>query len=155
MQTPEPKPHSQRLRAGRSSIPQQVYLVTTVTASRIPHFSDYQAGRLVVNALKKTERSARTLAFVVMPDHLHWLLQLREGYTLSQVVGFVQSSTSRALNLAYLHSGRVWIDGFHDLAIRREERLRDCARYIIANPVRAGLVERPGDYPLWDAAWLP
>jgi REP element-mobilizing transposase RayT len=97
---------------------------------------------------------SQTRACCLMPDHLHWLMQLREGYTLSQVVGFVKSSTSRALNLRYLHSGRVWVDGFHDHAIRREERLRDCARYIIANPVRAGLVERPGDYPLWDAAWL-
>jgi hypothetical protein len=28
------------------------------------------------------------------------------------------------------------------------------ARYIIANPLRAGLVDRIGDYPLWDAMWL-
>jgi len=28
------------------------------------------------------------------------------------------------------------------------------ARYIVANPLRAGLVERIGDYPLWDATWL-
>jgi len=28
------------------------------------------------------------------------------------------------------------------------------ARYIVANPLRAGLVERLGDYPLWDAVWL-
>jgi hypothetical protein len=32
--------------------------------------------------------------------------------------------------------------------------LRHLARYIIANPIRAGLVERAGDYPLWDACWL-
>jgi len=28
------------------------------------------------------------------------------------------------------------------------------ARYIVANPLRAGLVSRVGDYPLWDACWL-
>ena len=32
--------------------------------------------------------------------------------------------------------------------------LRDVARYIVANPLRAGLVERVGDYPYWDAVWL-
>ena len=45
-------------------------------------------------------------------------------------------------------------DGYHDHALRQEEDLRAVARYIIANPVRAGLVERIGDYPHWDAAWL-
>ncbi|MBB5859537.1 hypothetical protein GGR69_001194 [Xanthomonas arboricola] len=29
------------------------------------------------------------------------------------------------------------------------------ARYLIANPLRAGLVARVGDYPFWDAIWLP
>ncbi|NJC47919.1 UNVERIFIED_ORG: hypothetical protein GGR78_001170 [Xanthomonas campestris] len=29
------------------------------------------------------------------------------------------------------------------------------ARYLIANPLRAELVERVGDYPFWDAIWLP
>jgi len=48
----------------------------------------------------------------------------------------------------------VWQDGFHDHALRREEDLKEVARYIIANPVRAGLVTRVGDYPLWDACWL-
>jgi hypothetical protein len=48
----------------------------------------------------------------------------------------------------------MWQKGFHDRAIRREEDLRAVARYIIANPLRAGLVRRVHDYPLWDAIWL-
>jgi hypothetical protein len=28
------------------------------------------------------------------------------------------------------------------------------ARYVVMNPVRAGLVSRVGDYPFWDAAWI-
>jgi putative transposase len=38
--------------------------------------------------------------------------------------------------------------------LRNEESVIDAARYIIANPLRAGLVKRVGDYPLWDAVWL-
>jgi len=48
----------------------------------------------------------------------------------------------------------IWQDGFHDHALRREEDLKATARYIVANPLRAGLVERIGDYPHWDAIWL-
>jgi hypothetical protein len=48
----------------------------------------------------------------------------------------------------------IWQAGFHDRAMRKEENLQAFARYIVANPVRAGLVNRVGDYPHWDAMWL-
>jgi putative transposase len=38
--------------------------------------------------------------------------------------------------------------------LRDEDDVKDWARYIVANPVRAGLVKRVGDYPHWDAVWL-
>jgi len=41
-----------------------------------------------------------------------------------------------------------------DHALRTDENLLNVARYIIANPLRAGLVTRIGDYPLWDSIWL-
>jgi len=48
----------------------------------------------------------------------------------------------------------VWQRGFHDHAVRREEDLQALARYVVANPVRAGLVQRTGLYPHWDAIWV-
>jgi putative transposase len=48
----------------------------------------------------------------------------------------------------------VWQRGFHDHALRKEEDIVSVARYIVANPVRDGLVRRIGDYPHWDAVWL-
>ena len=47
-----------------------------------------------------------------------------------------------------------WQSGFHDHALRTEEDVRNVARYVIANPQRAGLVEHVSDYPWWDARWL-
>jgi len=49
---------------------------------------------------------------------------------------------------------RVWARGYHDHALRQDENLRGAARYIIANPLRAGIVSHPLDYPYWGAAWL-
>ena len=66
----------------------------------------------------------------------------------------VKSSSSRTLNRAMGRSGRIWTAGFHDHALRKEEDVKRVARYVIANPLRAGLVEQIGDYPLWDAIWL-
>lgn len=51
-------------------------------------------------------------------------------------------------------NGQLWQAGYHDRALRREEDLRSVARYVVANPVRAGLVSRVGEYSHWDAIWV-
>ena len=88
-----------------------------------------------------------------MPDHIHWLIELKKG-TLENVMQRFKSRSARAVNQARGSSGRLWQTGFHDRALRREENVLAVARYIIANPLRAGLVERVRDYPHWDAVWL-
>lgn len=142
--------HGRQLRKGRVSVQHQVYAVTAVARDRIAFFSDFHAARIVIGVLREqtTFGRADTLAFVVMPDHLHWPMQLRPGQDLSFVVRGVKAISSRRLGY------RAWQKGFHDHALRHEEAVRDWARYIIANPLRAGLVTRVGDYPHWDAAWL-
>jgi len=143
-------PHGKDLRKGRVSLPEQVYHVTAVTRGRDPVFSDLRAARLLVGVLREAQArgEATTLAFVIMPDHLHWLLQLEGRVSLSKLVGAVKAVTAHGLG------GRIWQSGFHDHALRQEEDLVEAARYIVANPLRAGLVKRIGDYPHWDAVWL-
>jgi putative transposase len=65
-----------------------------------------------------------------------------------------KSYSARSVNAAISERGSLWQDGFHDHAIRREEDLRAIARYVVFNPVRAGLVRSLRDYPLWDAMWI-
>ena len=96
---------------------------------------------------------AQSLAWVVMPDHLHWLMQLEDA-SLESLMRQVKSRSSKAVNERSARTGQLWQAGFHDRALRKEEDLLASARYIVANPVRAGLGNRVGDYPLWDAVWL-
>ena len=49
---------------------------------------------------------------------------------------------------------RISQAGYYDHALRQEEDMQKIARYIVANPIRAGLVNKVGDYPHWDAIWL-
>ncbi|NWL22905.1 REP-associated tyrosine transposase [Pseudomonas umsongensis] len=144
-----------RLRTGRFSAPGQIYLVTTVVQNRDPVFRDYMQGRLVVDALKKAqeEELVLSLAWVVMPDHLHWLFELKNN-TLTCIMARTKSRITLALNRSLERDGSLWQHGFHDRAIRRDEDVPAVARHIVANPLRAGLVEKIGDYPLWDAVWL-
>ena len=142
------KPHGHALRNGRISLPGHCYLVTIVTHNRHPWFLTYDhAATAARNLYHHTVlSSAETLSFVVMPDHIHWLLQLRTD--LSEAVRKYKTRVSWEIGTS------VWQRGFHDHALRQEEDLRRVARYIVANPLRAGLAKNIGDYPYWNAIWL-
>jgi len=142
---------SHLLRKGRFSELGRAYLVTTVTHGREQLFADWRLGRIVVQELAAVP--VETPAWVLMPDHLHWLLVLGEE-DLGTLVRTLKSRSAIAVNRALGRVGPVWQKGYYDHALRGEEDLRSVARYVVANPVRAGLVERVGDYPLWDAIWL-
>lgn len=150
-----PRFSTRRLRLGRTQEIGGYYLITAATLNRRPVFGDWVQGRMVVEQFRRADESGntQTLAFVVMPDHFHWLLQLRSG-SLASLMCEVKGKSALLINQAMKGKGPIWQRGYHDRAIRREDDLKPAARYIIYNPVRAGLVTRAQDYPLWDAAWL-
>jgi putative transposase len=147
--------HASDLRKGRVSELGWVYLVTTVVDQRRPLFRDFYLGRLVVTALRVEHDvgTVESLAWVLMPDHLHWLICLRDT-GLEDVMRRVKSRSAVAVNRALEARGRVWQKGYYDHAARRDEDLQAMARYVVANPVRAGLVQSVREYPLWDAVWV-
>lgn len=147
--------HGKNLRKGRYSETGRPYLITTVTSKRIQVFKDLYAGRLLVSEIKKTICSgiADTYCFVIMPEHLHWLMTPINS-DLSIIIRQVKSCSAIAINRYIGSHGSFWQKGYHDHAVRKDEDVRSIARYIVANPIRAGLVKHIGDYPLWDAIWL-
>lgn len=48
----------------------------------------------------------------------------------------------------------IWMRGFHDRALRRDEDLAAMIRYVGANPLRAGLVAAGEVYPYLGGAWI-
>ncbi len=149
------RPRGYRLRSGRCSERGRIYLITTVTRQRGPLFSRWEAGCACARTLHAApaESAVTNIAWVVMPDHVHWLFSLDDG-ALDRVIQRFKSRAARTVNTAFGTRGAIWQAGYHDHAVRREEDIRDLARYVVANPVRAGLVGRVGEYPFWDAAWL-
>ncbi len=147
--------HGRNLRKGRVSEPGRPYRVTAVTFDRNPVFGSLYAGRFLVTEMRAVADAglAESLAWVVMPDHVHWLLSLKRG-ELSRLVQRVKSRTAIAIHKELGFAERVWQKGYHDHAVRAEEDLQALARYVVANPLRAGLVHAVGDYSLWDAVWL-
>jgi REP element-mobilizing transposase RayT len=56
--------------------------------------------------------------------------------------------------MAVFYQPLIWQPGFHDHALRHDDDVAEIARYIVANPLRAGLVARLGDDSHWDAVWV-
>lgn len=151
------KPGHAALRKGRVLLEGQIYLVTTTTLERQPFFADFKAGQAAAQSFedKAVLADAKLLAWVLMPDHFHVLLQLGEEISLQNMVNRLKSASARRANRAMGREGPLWAKAYHDHALRREEDLLETARYIVANPVRAGLVRHVSDYPFWNAIWLP
>lgn len=149
-------PGNAALRRGRYSESGGIYLLTVCTFRREPLFCDWRVGRLVVAEMRRLHELGwvDSLAWVVMPDHWHWLLQLGETVDLARVMNAAKGRSAREVNRRQDRVGPVWQRGYHDHALRRYEDVREAARYVIANPLRAKLVTHVGEYPLWDAVWL-
>jgi len=149
------KPHSRVLRKNRISEPGRAYLITTSSWNREAIFLNIGLGRLVADEIEVSDKVGRTItyAYVVMPDHLHWLFKLGSKQSLSSVVRRVKGKSSFLVNRARDSPDAVWQPGFHDRAVREEESLEVLGNYVVHNPVRAGLVEKIDDYHLWDLLW--
>jgi len=147
-------PRSSALRIGRVSEAGRIYLITFTTRERLPVFADWSKASVAAAALSSREAwgGSELLCWVLMPDHWHGLLRLGDGVSLARSVGRAKWLVTRCVPEP--EGTRLWARGFHDHALRRQEELIDVARYVVLNPVRAGLVSRVGDYPYWDAVWL-
>jgi REP element-mobilizing transposase RayT len=89
-----------------------------------------------------------------MPDHWHGLVQLGPTEALSELMRRVKAVTAREVNRHLGRQGTLWMRAYHERALRHEEDMRKVARYVVANPLRAGLVQSVGRYPYWDAVWI-
>lgn len=141
---------SPKLFIGRHSFIGNIYSVTTVTSERRPLFLTEEHARLAIAAIQDCEqnRLVASLAWVVMPEHAHWLFSLQRG-TLGSCMQRFKSLSARAINAYGSLHGAVWQRGYYEHRLRDENDSLVQARYIVANPLRRGLAERIEDYPYW------
>jgi REP element-mobilizing transposase RayT len=146
---------SHRLRKGRISIAGQIYHIRFTILNRQTSLS-FEAGRVFAKALNEVaeELEFELMCWVAMPDHIHMLIRLKNGESLGRVVRLIKGRSSKLINEYLGRSGSFWQPGYFDRAIREEEDVATVARYIVANPVRAGIARSVREYPLWDAIWV-
>ena len=117
--------HGCDLRKGRYSEPGRPYLITTVTYLRRPVFYDFPCARTLVSELRHLNDSGavESLAWVVMPDHLHWLF-IPQTQAVQSVVKQVKGVSGARINKRMGCTGPLWQKGFHDRALRKQEDIQ-------------------------------
>ena len=90
--------------------------------------------------------------YVIMPNHVHVLIEVADGWSLSRILHGWRSFTANEANKILGRTGRFWMEEYFDRYIRDERHFLNVQSYIRMNPVKAGLVADPAAWPwTWEA----
>ena len=87
------------------------------------------------------------IAYCLMPNHFHLLLKETEDDRLKETMQGLQTSYAKAVNKRFQKTGHLFQDTYKKIRIESDEQLLHLTRYIHMNPVKAGLVPHPEDWP--------
>jgi len=101
---------------------------------------DRRAASLVEEALLHFDGERyRLIAWCVMPNHVHAMIEMRDGFLLTRLLHSWKSFTAKEINKIFGTTGQLWFEEYHDRFIRDEHHFRASVAYIERNPVEAGL----------------
>tara|TARA_B110000211_G_scaffold118804_1_gene137588 strand:- start:306 stop:767 length:462 start_codon:yes stop_codon:yes gene_type:complete len=144
---------SQKLLLNRYSSNNQFYSITICSAQKATLFKTFNNACIAARGIMYMQNKVHNICYTLMPDHLHWLFQLRTS-SLPEVIRQYKSITTIKFNQLNNSSGKIWQQGYFEHKIRAEEDLLNQARYIAANPLRAGIVKKLEYYSFWDSLYL-
>jgi len=155
----------------RINLDNQVYFITTNTFKRKRVFKDDRNCKLFMGVLSYCQKryKFKLYGYVVMPDHIHLLIQPDDNYTISAVIQKIKSIFAKEFKLkikkrvaaslarggdsktiAYAelieYNHPIWQKSFYDHAIRNEQDFEEKLDYIHQNPIRVGLVKSADQY---------
>jgi putative transposase len=126
-----------------------MYFVTWRLDRKQPELNP-QERDVIVSILKYFENQRYELfAFVVMPDHVHLLVRLKNGFLLHQIVHTWKSYSAYKLQRDFSRGNRIWQDEYFDRIMRDQNELIEKAQYILNNPLK--IMPQIHDYS-W--AWI-
>ena len=101
---------------------------------------DSNIAKVVVDALRRYDTLHYYLhAWTVMPNHVHVLFTVESNSTLSSVVQGWKGATAFHANRMLARTGRFWQPEYFDVLVKTSRQFEFCLRYILNNPVKAGL----------------
>ena len=124
------------------------YFLTFCCARRHPWFASKDVVALASQQIFNTAQrfDVAVIAYCFMPDHAHLLIEACTD--AADAARFVHQAKQRSgFACAQIWGGPLWQPSYYDRILRDEDATLAVARYIVENPVRAGLVASPRDYP--------
>ncbi len=112
-------------------------------------FFDEADYKLYLNGLNVAAKkyNCQIHAYVLMTNHVHLLITPEHRDSLSRFFQYVGRHYVSHVNNTYGRTGTLWEGRYKASIVEEESYLLSCFRYIELNPVRAGMVKRPEDYP--------
>jgi putative transposase len=99
---------------------------------------DYEAFLSLLSEAKK-RHPVKLFGFCLMPNHFHFVVEPTHENMLSQFMQWLLTSHVRRYHKHYGGSGHIWQGRFKSFPVQRDEHLITALRYVLQNPVRAGL----------------
>lgn len=132
----------------RINVTDYPYFVTTRVQGGQSIFSLPENADLLLSAIYHCREQGKyyLLGFVIMPDHLHLVIQPRDQETISSVMQSLKGYTSWVINKKQGPKRKLWQDGFYDYCLETEEKVLRRIEYMHNNPIRQGLVEGVEDF---------
>jgi ATP-dependent DNA helicase RecG len=130
----------------RWTLSEATYFITFSTDQH--HILSKQEQKIVFDhILEGAQEFYRLLATVIMPDHVHILLQPLDDYTLSEILKGIKGVSANKMNKTRSQPDTIWQSESFDWIIRSQKDLEEKLLYMSNNPIKAGLVEQIEDYP--------
>jgi REP element-mobilizing transposase RayT len=125
-----------------------IYHVTARGNRREPIFQDDSDRRMLLGIVGQAlERfDATTYAYCLMENHYHFVLRTRQP-NLSRLMRHINGVYTQAFNRRHMQVGHLFQGRFKALLVDKDAYFLEVCRYVDLNPVRAGIVARPGDWP--------
>jgi putative transposase len=135
-------------RAARLNLADGLYHLTARGIRRMPIYEDGIDFRRFQFFLREVAEDLGWVchAFCLMPNHYHLLVETRLA-NLSSGMQRLNWRYAVRFNWRHGYTGHLFERRFHSELVETEAHFLEAARYIVLNPVRAGLCEQPGDWP--------
>jgi len=129
--------------------PSRIFFTTTKTSMGKRLLQSERNADLLIDVLRSlvAEHLFKLHDFVIMPDHVHLLIEVGSDITIEKAMQLIKGRFSHRLSHEFFYKGEVWQRGFTEVQVLNKQNFEAHRAYIAENPINAGLVASTGDYP--------
>jgi putative transposase len=129
--------------------PSRIFFATTKTSMSRRLLQSERNAKLLIDVMRSlvAEHRFKLHDFVVMPNHIHVLIEVAGEMTIEKAMQLIKGRFSYRLSHEFGYKGEVWQRGFTEVQVLNQQSLEAHKTYIAENPLKAGLAASTKEYP--------